>query len=323
MAIETQLEAMTDDYFKKGGKMVEDLYTETSFILDYFLKNKKGNYDAHAGGRKIKIPLRYDGNQAGFFVRGQALDSTKKEAITAVYLPWRYAYGNATIYQIDSWENAGPEQKVNLVVEEIEGAQIGLNKILATSLFTGLEGDENNLTGFNAICETTSTTAYAEYAEDDIVSADGTKVWAGKGSSTTTTLSMDAIRDTRTEAAYGEGKLSEPDLIATTEANFNTIKSILAVSQMFTEGVKTAKAGFSGVHFEGCDIFPDRYCPASNLYAFNTKHVGFTVNPNALFKRQKWQIIADSPGDKTMKLVFGGNFTCNNRRACYRHSDIS
>ena len=91
MAIETQLEAMTDYYFQHGGKMVQDLYTETSFVLDYFLKQKKGNYDTHEGGRKIKIPLRYDGNKAGFFTRGETLDSTKTEAITAVYLPWRYA----------------------------------------------------------------------------------------------------------------------------------------------------------------------------------------------------------------------------------------
>ena len=194
---------------------------------------------------------------------------------------------------------------------------------MAQSIYTGAEADTMNLTGFDAITNTTATQNYAEYCSNDIVSADGTQVWTGLGSSSATTLSLDAIRTIRTAAAYGEGKLSEPDLIATTEANYNTIKSILQVSQMFTEGVKTAKAGFSGVHFEGCDIFPDRYCAASNLYAFNTKHVGFTVNPAALFKRQQWQIIADSPGDKTMKIVFGGNFTCNNRRSCSRHSSIS
>ena len=134
---------------------------------------------------------------------------------------------------------------------------------------------------------------------------------------------MDAISTIRTAAAYGEGKLSMPDLIATTETNFNTVKGILRVSQQFTEGVKTAKAGFSGVNFEGCDIFPDRYCPASGMYAFNTKHVGFTVNPKALFKRNPWHVIADSPEDRTMKIIFAGNLTCNNRRSCYRHSDIS
>jgi len=323
MAIETQLEATTNDYFQMKDGKAEDLYTEMSFLCNYHLKDKKGNYKTHKGGRKIKIPIRFDGNASGFFTRGTPLDSTKQQAVTSVYLNWKYAYGNATIYQIDSWENAGPEAQVDLIFEEIEGAQIGLNKILATSLYNGLEGDSSNLTGLNSITDTTATTDYAEYSSNDIVSADGTKVWTGLGSSTTTGLSMNAIRTIRTAAAYGDGKLSEPDIISTTETNYNTIKNILSVSQQFTEGVKTAKAGFSGVYFEGCDISPDRYCPASNLYAVNTKHLGFTVNPDALFKRQKWQVIAGSPNDRTMKLVFGGNLTCNNRRSCYRHSDIS
>jgi|GEM_PF-2439593 len=317
----SQLDATTDDYFKLKGKEVNDLYTETSFVLDYFLKDKKGNYDHHQGGQQIEIPLRYDNNASGFFTRGTPLDSTQRQTITSVKLPWRYCYGNGTIYQIDMWENAGPEQKIDMVWHETEGAQLALNETLATSLWTGLEGDTSNLTGFNAICDTTATTDYAGYCSNDIVSNDGTKVWTGLGSSTTTQLSLSAIRTARTAAAYGKGKLSEPNFIATTETNYNTIKTILDASQLLTEGVKTAKMGFTGVHFEGADIYPDRYCPASNMYFFNEKHVGFTVN--VLWKRLPWQIVAGSPGDKTLKIMFGGNFTCDNRRSCYRHSAIS
>ncbi len=323
MAKVSQLDALTDDYFKIDGGKATDNYTENSFALDYFLKQKKGNFDSHSGGRRIAVPIRYDRNKAGFFTRGSTLDSTKQDAITEIYLNWKYSYGNATIYQIDAWENDGPEAKLKMVTTELEGAQLGLSEVLATSFFNGLEGDAENLTGINSVCETDSSVNYGGYSGDDIVSADGTKVWVGKGSSTTTTLSMNAIRTIRTAAAYGSGKLSEPDMIATTETNYNTIKNILSVSQMFTEGVKTVKAGFSGVHFEGCDIYPDRYCPADNLYAFNSKHIGFTINPKANFKRQAWQVMAGSPNDKSLKLVFVGNLTCNNRRSCYRHSDIS
>lgn len=321
MSMTSQLDATTDDYFKLKGKEVNDLYTETSFVLDYFLKGKKGNYDNHQGGKAIEIPLRYDNNAAGFFVRGTPLDSTQQQTITSVKLPWRYCYGNGTIYQIDMWENAGPEKKVDMVWHEVEGAQLALNEVLAKSIWTGLEGDENNLTGFNAICDTDADQAYAGFSSNDIVSKDGTKVWTGKGSATQTQLTLAAIRSLRTEAAYGKGKLSEPDLIATTETNYNMVKTILDASQLMTEGEKTAKLGFTGVRFEGADIYPDRYCPASNLYAFNTKHVGFCVS--VLWKRLPWQIVAGSPGDKTMKILFGGNFTCDNRRSCYRHSNIS
>jgi len=321
MTMTSQLDATTDDYFRLKGKEVLDLYTETSFVLDYFLKGKKGNYDSHQGGKAIEIPLRYDNNAAGFFTRGTPLDSTQNQTITSVKLPWRYCYGNGTIYMIDQWENAGTEKKIDMVWHETEGAQLALNELMANSVWEGLEGDTSNLTGFNSICDTTATTDYAGFSSNDIVSKDGTQVWTGLGSSTTTQMSLSAIRTLRTAAHFGKGKLTEPDLLATTETNYNTVKTILDASQLLTEGVKTANLGFSGVHFEGADIYPDRYCPASNLYAFNTKHVGFTVS--VLWKRLPWQIVAGSPGDKTLKIMFGGNLTCDNRRSCYRHSDIS
>jgi len=231
-------------------------------------------------------------------------------------------YGNATILRVDELKNAGPEGLINLTSEELEGAQESLRDKLATSTYNGLEGDTENLTGLNSVCETTATTDYAGYSENDIVSEDGTKVWAGKGSSTTTVLSLAELRDIKTAAAYGKGKMLMPDFMATDEANYNTILNILQVQQRFVQGIKTAEAGFSGVNFEGTDIFPDRYCAANNLYALNSKHVGFAVHKEGLFNRTPWEFIAGSARDKTLKIFCDGNFVSNNRRANYRHEDI-
>lgn len=326
MAILEQLDAVTNDYFMLENGKAEDNYFETSFLLDRFLKQKKGLFKRPSGGRRIRIPIRYDGNKAGFYTRGGTLDSTKREAITEVHIAWKHCYGNATILRIDTLENSGPEAMVDLVTEELEGAQESLRDILATSLYSGLEGDSENLTGINSITDTTATTNYAGYASNDIVSEDGTKVWTGKGSSTTTALSLAAIRTARTAAAYGKGKKLQPDLIATDEANYNTILGILQVQQRFTEGVKTAKVGFDGIHFEGSDIFPDRYVTknaSSNMYLLNEKHVGFAVHKKGMMVRTPWEFIAGSARDKTLKILFDGNFICNNRRANYRLSDIS
>jgi hypothetical protein len=323
MSILTQLDAVTNDYFMIEDGKAQDNYFETSFLLDHFLKQKKGLFKRPSGGMQIRVPIRYDGNKAGFYTRGGTLDSSKQEAITEVHFAWKHLYGNATILRIDTLKNAGPEAMIDLVTEELEGAQESLRDLAATSLYLGLEGDAENFTGVNSLTETTSSTDYGGFSEDDIVSADGTKVWAGKGSSTTTVLSLSAIRDMRTAAAYGKGKQLQPDLIATDEANYNTLLAILQTQQRFTEGVKTAKAGFSGVHLEGCDVFPDRYCPASNMYALNSAHVGFAIHKKGMFEKTPWEFIAGSARDKTMKIFLDGNFVCNNRRANYRHSDIS
>lgn len=319
-----QLDAVTHDYFMIEGGKAMDNYFETSFLLNYLLKQKKGIYKKASGGKKISVPIRYDGNKAGFFVRGGTLDSTKQEAITNVEFNWKYCYGNATIYFVDTLENSGPEALINLTTEELLGAQESLRDLMATSLYTGLEGDSSNLTGLNSLTNTTATTAYGGYASNDIVSADGTQVWTGKGSSTTTVISLPALRDIKTAAAYGSGKNTRPDLMATSEANYDTILNIIQIQQRFTaDGVKTAKVGFNGVHFEGTDIFPDRYCPASNVYAINSDHVGFVVHKDADFMKSPWEFIAGSARDKTMKILWGGNMVANNRRAHYRHSAIS
>ena len=262
MAILDQLEAVTNDYFLIDNGKAEDNYFETSFLLDYLIKQKKGIFKRPNGGEKITIPIRYDGNKAGFYTRGGTLDSTKTEAITQVNFNWKHAYGNATILRIDELKNSGPEAMINLTMEELEGAQESLRDALSTSLYTGLEGDANNLTGLNSVCDTTSSTNYGGYSSDDIVSDDGTQVWTGLGSSTTTAISLGALRTIKTAAAYGKGKMARPDMMATSEANYDAILNILQIQQRFTEGIKTAKAGFNGVHFEGTDIFPDRYCPA-------------------------------------------------------------
>ncbi|MCG7854193.1 MAG: phage major capsid protein [Methanosarcinaceae archaeon] len=323
MSILAQLEAVTNDWFLIENGKAEDNYFETSFLLDYFLKQKKGIWKRPSGGVQISIPIRYDGNKAGFYARGGVLDSTKQEAITQINLAWKHAYGNCTILRIDELKNSGPEGLINLTSEELEGGQESLRDILATSFYTGTEGDASNLTGLNAVCDTTATTNYGGFCSNDIVSQDSTQVWAGLGSSSATVMSLSALRDIKTASAYGKGKMAQPDFMATTEALYDVLLNILQVQQRFTEGVKPAKAGFSGVHFEGTDVFPDRYCPASNLYAINSKHVGFAVHSQGLFQRTPWEFIAGSARDKTMKIFFDGNAVCNNRRANYRHSSLS
>lgn len=323
MSILDQLEAVTKDFFLIEDGKAEDNYFETSFLLDYLIKQKKGIWKRPGGGQKISIPIRYDGNKAGFYTRGGTLDSTKTEAITAVNFAWKHAYGNATILRIDELKNSGPEAMINLVTEELMGAQESLRDALATSLYNGLEGDAGNLTGLNSVCNTDGDTNYGGYSANDIVSDDGGKVWTGKGSSTETVLSLNAIKAIRTAANYGKGKSSKPNFIATDETNLDTILEILEVQQRFVEGKETVDAGFSGVYYAGSEIFHDRYCPASNIYALNSKHVGFAIHKNGLFQRTPWEFIQGSGRDKTMKIFFDGNFVCNNRRANYRHSNIS
>jgi hypothetical protein len=267
--------------------------------------------------------LEYDGQEAEFYSRGDTVNSDDRESVNAAYFEWKHAYGNATIYRIDQLKNSGEYAEVQLITQRVGGAQKSLTKLLSGSIYDDASGSSTRLTGLKALCNATATIAYGGIAEDDLVSADGTKPWNGMRTTTTTVLNLPNIRTARTAAKIRDGANGKPDLMVTTETNFNTIVDILQVQQRFTNGMETVKAGFTGVVFEGMEIFPDDYCPSSAAFWINSKHLGFAVHSQGYMMRTKWEKIADSPEDKTMKIYFDGNMVCNNRKGFNLYTAIS
>jgi hypothetical protein len=325
MTLEAQMDAVTNDYFMIDGGKAEDIYFETSYLLNYGLKQQKGIWKRPGGGRKVKIPLRYDGNETGFYGRGDTLSSDKREAITAAYFLIKHAYGNGTVLRIDTLENSGPEAMIDLVTEEVAGAQASIRKTLASSIYDNPSGVSDRLTGLRAMCNESTSLEYGELTEAEVIAQDGTTPWEGKMDSTSEPVSLDGIRTLRTDADGGQGTQDEPDLVVTSKTLFNTIKSILQVQQMFTtEGSKVVKAGFTGVYFEGADIFPDRYIPAATyMFALNSSHWGWAVHKKGYFMRTPWSIIEGSAQDRTFKILFDGNQVCNNRKVHKGHSGLT
>jgi hypothetical protein len=165
--------------------------------------------------------------------------------------------------------------------------------------------------------------AYGGIEEEDLVAADGTKPWEGKMDSSTTALTLNELRTGASAAKLRDGARGKPNLVVTTETNFNTIVDILQVQQRFTDGKETVKAGFTGVYFEGKEIFPDDYCPASHVFLLNTAHLGFAVHSEGNMMRTPWRLIPSSPEDKTMKIYFDGNMVVNNRKAHQGYSTLA
>lgn len=324
MTMFAQLEAVTNDYFMVEGGKAFDNYFQSHFLLDYFIKQKKGLFKLFGGGRNFRIPFRYDGNEGGFYAKGDTLTSDKREAITAAYFTAKHVYGNGTILRIDTLENAGPEAFVDLVAEEAYGAQSTLSENMADSIYDDAGGSSDRFDGLRATCNETTTTAYGNVTEAECVATDGSYPWMGITDSTTESITLDVIRDTKSLAEYGRGKQEEPDLITTTKAIYNVVKSKLQIQQRFTtEGSKAVKAGFTGLYFEGSDIFPDKSCPSGWMFCINSNHMGIAAYKRGFFERTPWMVIEGSPMDKTMKILFDGNLVCDNRRAHAAHSNLS
>lgn len=317
MSLTAQMDSVTNDYFMLAdGKKALDVYFQTSFLLNYLLKQKKGLWKRPGGGPQIRVPLRYDGNEGGFYGRGDTLSSDKRDAITAVYFDWKHAYGNGTVLRIDQLENnAGPESIVDLTVEETIGAQKTVTKVLADSIYDASGGDGNRLTGLRHCCNESADVEYAGVTENEMEAQDGEKPWEGMLEAVSGAESLDLIRNHKTDCYYGVER-PEPDLIVTTYTLFNSLKSMLMAQQQYTtKDSESVKAGFVGVKFEGSELFPDRYCPSGYRFCLNSAHIGFAVHKRGYFVRTPWRVIEGSPEDKTMKIYFDGNLIVNNRRA--------
>ena len=320
----TEIESITEDYFLADGKKASDIYFDDSFILDYFMNKKKGLWKRPPGGRSVRVPLSYDGQEAGFYDRADALSSDDIESINAAYFGIKHAYGNATIYRTDELQNTGEYAQVEMVVQRLEGAQKSARKQIASNIYGANADSSKNITGLRAMCSETTTTSYGNIAEADLVAQDGTTPWEGKTDSTTEAISLDVIRTLRSNAKIGDGRAGKPDIGLTTETLFNKVSAILQVQQRFTADTETAKAGFTNLVFEGMIMAADDYCPSGYLFGVNSAHAGFAIHKLGFFTRTPWANLqsADIMG-RSMKVLWDGNWICDNRKAHEAHSNLS
>ena len=318
-----ELESITQDYFLLDNGKAVDIYFNDSFLFNYLFKQKKGIYKTVTGGIYINCPLKYDGAEGGFYTRGATLSSDDRTALNSARFQIKHIYSNATVLRVDELQNSGPQQEVDMVADRLESAQQQISKDASSSIFAAPGGGTSQFEGLRALCNGTTSTKYGDIAEDDLVAEDGTKPWTGRTSSTSTVMGLGVIRTARRTSKIRDGKNGKADLFVTTETLYDALESILQVSQRFTEGVKTAQAGFTGLNYQGCEIFPDDFCPSGYGFALNSAHIGFGVHQDGNLMRLPWSYIPDSAGDRTMKILLDAALICNNRKGFYSYSALT
>ncbi|MBW2637236.1 MAG: phage major capsid protein [Deltaproteobacteria bacterium] len=318
-----ELESITNDYFLADGKKATDIYFYTSFILNYLMNQQKGLWERPDGGMKIRVPIEYDEQVTGFYARGDTISSDDRESINAAFFDWKHAYGNATVYRIDELKNAGRYAEVQQTIQRVKGAQKSVTKLLAESVYDAIGGASNRLTGLRACMNATTSLKYGDIAEADLVASDGTKPWTGRTDTTGGTINLSMIRSACTTAKIRDGKNGKPNIVATTELLYNKLVDVLTVQQRYVNSDTTAKAGFTGINFEGKDIFPDDYCPTGFFFALNSAFLGFAIHKDGYFMRSPWKKIPDSPEDRSMKIYWDGNMISNNRKGQISYSGLT
>lgn len=215
---------------------------------------------------------------------------------------------------------------MQLVQTHIGSAQKSCRKIIAQNIYGNNTDTAKEITGLTACCFGAASVAYGGLIENDLVSTDGTKPWAGNDTTTTEAIGLGVLRTLRSSAKISDGAGGKPDVAVTTETLFNVISGILQVQQRFTEDKDTAKAGFTNLVFEGMTIAADDYCSSGYLFALNSKHYGWAIHKDGFFQRTPWGDLTNAPSGvagKTMKIFWDGNQVVNNRKAHAGHSNLS
>jgi len=320
MLTNPEIERITNDFVVADNKRATDIYFESSWLLNYLMKQRMGLWKMPDGGQRIQVPLRYDGAESGFYQRNDTLSEDEREIITNAFFGWRHAFGNATIYRTDELENAGEYAEVMLVTERVSAAMESASKVIAQQLYAAGGDSSKLITGLQSLVSETSTTAYGTLTEDGLVAKDGTKPWEGKTTVTSEAISLAAIRALRSSARFNAKR---PDCMTTTEDLYTAVLNILQVQQRYTENKDVTATGFTGLTFDGAKLVVDDYCPSGWLFALNSKHVGFAVHKKGYFARTPWTKLTSGAQGRTMKILWDGNLICNNRQSHAAHSNLS
>lgn len=320
----SELEAVTKDYFMADNRKAVDIYFNDSFAMDYFMNKKKGILERPTGGKKIVIPLNYDGQEGGFYTKTDTLSSDDKETIANANFYWKHAYGNGTIHRNDELENAGEYAEVSLVTSKLEGAQKTVRKKIAQQIYSATADNAKDLTGLKSLCFGSSAIAYGGIKEDDLVATDGTKPWKAVNVTAAAAISLAVIRTLRSSAKISDGPGGKPSIGFTTEALFNIVSSILQTQQRFTANTDTADAGFTTLVFEKMTIAADDYCDTGYFFAVNPVYFGFAIHAKGYFARTSWaDLIVNGLPAKSIKIFWDGNEVCSNRKAHAAQSGLT
>ena len=86
-----ELQAVTNDYFMVNNRKAVDIYFQSSYLMYLFMDKKKGIMRRPSGGKLYRVPLEYDGQEGGFYSRGETLSSDSKEIINAAFFYPKHA----------------------------------------------------------------------------------------------------------------------------------------------------------------------------------------------------------------------------------------
>jgi hypothetical protein len=293
---------------KKYRKTLVDNIHKSNAVFYYLKEN--GGIKEEDGGERIVEPLMYGKNSTAKSYSGyEQLDTTPQVGIDSAEYNWKQYSVSISISGEEERKNAGSSKIIDILDARVKQAEMSLTESLTDGLFSdGTGNGSKNLTGLAAMVASSGTYGGINSA---------TYTWWQAGySSASEALALDDMRTGFNTAGIG-GK-DTPNLIVTTQTLYEKYEALCStVIQMNSEGSKKlADAGYQVLQFKGVPLVWDEYCPTTNMYFLNTKHMKLVVHEDANFETTDF-VKPENQDARVAQILFMGNLTCNRRKSFY------
>jgi len=274
------------------------------------------------GGESIVVNLEYAaGALAVGYHKGSTPDvyvddaSSAPEFLSASHAHWVYLRAHTWVHKIDTLENAGAGQIIDLVGARFKAIDRSLRNMMMTQLFTAA-ADQDDLTSVVDIISDTDPTYPTGGLQSIPVNP---STWWKSQLATCAAGNSDLIAKMQNvfdSCQQDDGDV--PDLIMTSQAGFEAYLAEAETKSglLRDTGEKTADLGFFGATFAGgtVPVVWDSHCPATKMYFLNSDYIQFQVHSQDEFASDGWEKIPNSR-DMHDAIYWTGNLICKKRSA--------
>lgn len=317
----SELNAVTNDWWDKR-KPPQDIYFSSNVLLWMLMKGgafKKNIVTADElvdGGARIRVFLEYAKGNSGAYGNSVSIASGKVNIINAARFRWAGEYASNTIDLNDRVANAGDSAMVKLAMQYLNNIIKTVRDSMGTHLYASA-ADNNSILGLGNLFNTTTSTAYATIAEDDMA----------KWKANAITAAYEAVFKTfqliRRTASVGQTIEDKPNLYITTETNRDGFERTLQVQARYAD-TELVNAGFRNVLFDGSPVVADDKQTANYVDALNTRLMAIKTHSDFAFTKPAWEVTNPSQPDIwTANQRWIGQLVTSHRAAHCRATNVT
>ena len=315
----SDLNIATNDYFLPA--LVDQIWKKNT-ILDILVGKQK----RIGTGRKIVLDLEYgDSMSGGAYTKTDRLDIVPTESLGQAEFDWAHYWAGNSIWKFDDLQNAGKEQRLDILKVKMKAMEKKISRDIARDLFVS---EANHVPGhINSINQ-----ALVEQSNvyGGILRSAANSWWRTPTSATTVSLTFGLLEKSLVESALLTGEPA--DLIVMNKQAFNYYWKLCTDKTVWND--KSKDPGLEAPPFGKARVIWDANVPdnggvaganISSMYFLNTNHIFMYSHPKDSFTFSGWTDMTNIEGQRRLdgRIFWTGNLMTDLPQAHYTLTSVT